>query len=373
VSDLTFSERRDLATKLCAEAETFLCAGKSAEDTAFILSIGHGPKLTDAEAADIAQEATDAAADIVNRRNQKEKALSDPLEASRIGRPFAMTDLGNAERLVARYGHEIRWDMARKCWRTWDGARWSADSAMNIGMLAAQTARSIREESAVAPPSPGEGQDVGLLLFRHAVKSEARARLEAMVELAKAQQGIAVKANLWDCNPWQLNCLNGTIDLRTGELQPHNRGDLITKLCPVNYDPAAKCARWRKFLDDATDGNVEKLAFLQRAAGYTLTGDTSEEVFFFVHGPEAACKSTFLEALRAVLGDYARTIQTDVLIKKPAANGGNASPEIAALAEARWQAKASKNWAEADRIRALLQAVGIVLEDTPKDTLWRRE
>jgi len=266
----------------------------------------------------------------------KVKAPADPIEAGRMGKPYAMTDLGNAERLCAWHGDAIRWDTARRIWRVWDGRRWAADSALTVHAFAADTARKIRLEAAAAPSGAGDGRDIGRDLFTWAVKSESRDRLAAMIEVAKARPGIAVAADDLDADPWALNVLNGTLDLHTGELRPHKREDMLTKLAPVAYRPGCRCERWDRFLTETTGGDTDLAAFLQVAAGYTLTGDTSEEVLFLVYGPEAAGKTTFLDALRAVLGDYARTVQADLLTRHRDARGaGAASPELAALAGAR--------------------------------------
>lgn len=259
----------------------------------------------------------------------------DPIAEARAGRPYAMTDLGNAERLVAYHGDKFRWDVSRKCWRIWDGKRWAADNALRVHLLAAGSARKIRKEASVAPPG-GDGGDFGMMLFKWAVKSEGRDRLSAALEVAKSQPGIAVGADELDADPWALNVENGTLDLRTGKLRPHNRADLLTKLAPVEYRQGLRCERWERFLRDATGGDEATIAFLRLAAGYTLTGDTSEEKLFLVYGPEASGKTTFLEALRACLGEYARIIQADLLARQRESKGGGAaSPELACLAGAR--------------------------------------
>jgi putative DNA primase/helicase len=266
---------------------------------------------------------------------EKTDKPADPIEAAKLGTPYAMTDLGNAERLVAYHGDAIRWDIARKCWRVWDGKRWAADSALRVNTLAADTARNIRKEAAAAPRGDDKN-DLGLALFGWAVKSESRDRLAAMIEVAKSRPGIAIAADQFDADPWALNVANGTIDLKTGTLRPHDRAALMTKLAPVEYHPGTRCERWERFLSDATGNDAPVIRFLQSVAGYTLTGDTSEEKLFLIYGPEASGKTTFLESLRACLGEYARTIQTDLLTRQRESRGGGAaSPELAALVGAR--------------------------------------
>jgi len=263
-------------------------------------------------------------------------SMANPIDAAKAGTPYAQTDLGNAERLCAWHGDAIRWDTARKAWRTWDGWRWDVDSALRVNALAAETARTIRQEASACPSGNGDGRDLGLKVFQHAVKSESRDRLAAMIEVAKARPGIAVAADVLDADPWALNVLNGTLDLRTGDLRLHDRADMVTKLAPIEYRPGRRDERLERFLRDATGDDEDIIRFLQLVAGYTLTGDTSEEILLLIYGPEASGKSTFLDMLRAILGDYARTIQADLLTRSRDSRGaGAASPELAGLAGAR--------------------------------------
>lgn len=258
-----------------------------------------------------------------------------PMATVKVGRPLACTDLGNAERIVAYHGNAIRWDVSRKCWRVWDGRRWVVDDLLKVYAMAADTARKIRQEAAAAPSNTG-GRDLGRDLFAWAIKSESRDRLAAMLEVVKSQPGIAVSADMLDTDPMLLNALNGTIDLRTGTLRPHNRDDRMTKLAPVEYKPGHRDDRWEKFLETATRGDKELIAYLQKCAGYTLTGQNVEEILILIYGPENSGKTTFLESLRSCLGEYARTIQPDLLTRQRESRGaGAASPELAALAGVR--------------------------------------
>lgn len=261
--------------------------------------------------------------------------LQAVLTQARAGVPYARTDLGNAERLIAQHGDSVRWDVSRSVWRTWDGRRWATDTTLRVLGLAARTVRSIRDEASVAPKGEGK-RDLGLELFAHAIKSESRDRQAAMVEVSKAQPGVAVAADALDTDPWVLNVLNGTLDLRTGKLRPHRREDLLTKLVPVNYHEGLRDARLDAFLHDATGGDTDVITFLQTVAGYTLTGDTREEKLFLIYGPTASGKSTFLDMLGAALGEYGRTVSSDLLTKKRnASSAGAATPELAGLAGTR--------------------------------------
>jgi len=151
-----------------------------------------------------------------------------------------------------------------------------------------------------------------------------------MVELAKPE--IPASPEELDADPWLLNCESGTIDLRTEELREHRREDLITKMAPVEYYPAAAAPTWEAFLERVLPG--EKLRrFVQQAAGYSATGSTSEQCMFIHHGPGANGKSTYQETISAALGDYAMPTPTEtLLVKRP----GGVPNDVARLKGARY-------------------------------------
>jgi putative DNA primase/helicase len=147
-------------------------------------------------------------------------------------------------------------------------------------------------------------------------KSESAARINAMIDLARSEPGIPILPDQLDREPWLLNVQNGSIELRTGKLREHRRDDYITKLAPVEYDEAATCPTWDGFLDRIMDHNRDVMGYLQRAVGYSLTGDVSEQVIWFLYGCGANGKSTFLGAILALLGDYAMQAVSDLLMAK---------------------------------------------------------
>jgi putative DNA primase/helicase len=153
-----------------------------------------------------------------------------------------------------------------------------------------------------------------IAVLKWALKSEAAPRLSAMIALAESEPTIPVLPYQLDADPWLLNCLNGTIELRTGTPRAHRREDLLTKLCPVEYDAQATCPRWIAFLSDVMAGNQALISYLQRAVGYSLTGSVEEQCLFFPHGTGQNGKSTFLGVLQAMLGDYAMQAIPELLI-----------------------------------------------------------
>jgi putative DNA primase/helicase len=222
---------------------------------------------------------------------------------------FKLTDLGNAERLVYHFGERIRYCHAWKKWLIWDGTRWVVDQSGQIYQVSKQVVRRIyREVQWVDDPERRRS------ISRHAAASESDRRIAAMISLAQSE--VSIRPELLNADPWLLNCLNGTVDLRTGRLLPHTMEHFITKLAPVNYDPKAGCERWLEFLDRIMDGNEQLISFLQRAIGYALTGETSEQCLFIFHGSGANGKSTFLQAISSILGDYSMSTPTETLLVK---------------------------------------------------------
>lgn len=270
------------------------------------------------------------------------------------------TDAGNALRFVRRHGRDVRYVPQWKAWLTWDGQRWARDTTEEVMVRAKDTATGIVTEAAAHPD-----HDERKKLFAWALKSEAEARLRSMIALAASEPGIPVEPHQLDADPWQLNVANGTIDLRTGELRAHDRADLITKLAPVDHDPDAHLDLWDDFLRTATAGDTDLARFLQRAIGYSLTGSTAEEVLFFVHGPAASGKSTFIDAIEATLGEYARRADFETFLARNDSAGGAARGDIARLAGARFV-----NSVEVDEGKKL--AEGLVKTLTGGDTITAR-
>jgi putative DNA primase/helicase len=239
----------------------------------------------------------------------------------------AFTDTGNAERLVDQYGKDIRFCHPWGVWLHWDGQRWKRDQTGTVRRWAKIVVRSIYGEIAVAAT-----KEQRTLIWKHANKSESAAARASMLKLAEAENGIHIEPEEMDRDPFLLNVLNGTLDLRTGHLRPHNQADNITKLAPVMYDPDAECPTFLAFLDRVLP-DLEVRRFLRRMTGYGMTGITSEQCLAFFYGGGANGKSTYLDVIHDMLGDYAQTAAPDLLTSR----GGDRHPtELADLFGARW-------------------------------------
>ena len=285
------------------------------------------PKLDDFLAC---REVTEFAALIEDARQHGK--VVDQTQPQGVPAPATeMTDLANAERFAKQHGDELRFCEQTQTWYVWTGLRWEIDSTGAVVRRAMKTVRKIYEEA-----DSLKAEDARNAMRVHARKSEAQARINAIVKLAGALKRIAVKLDAFDADPWLLNVENGTVDLRTGELRDHDRGDLITKVAPVHYDIDAKHDKWARFLDGISNGNAEIVDFLARAVGYSLTGDTREDKYFVLYGPAKRGKSTFVGIVEAVLGDYARTADPSTFMASPMSVGGDKPrPDLVRLMGAR--------------------------------------
>ena len=240
------------------------------------------------------------------------------------------TDTGNAERFVARHGHDFVYCHPMKSWLRWDSKRWSQDKTGQVVPQIIATMRSIYAEAADSDTAEERRK-----LSAWAITSESGNRIAAAERLARDIHSVDITLLDGAGTKYLLNVNNGTIDLRTGQLRDHDRSDLITKLAPVDFDPAARRPRWDAFVQWLMCGDEDLAATLQQAAGYTLTGDVSERIFFMLYGDGANGKGTFIEMIRDLLGDYYVLTPTHTWLKQRHA-GNSATSDLAALKGARF-------------------------------------
>lgn len=248
-------------------------------------------------------------------------------------RTAACTDLANAERLVAVAGDDLRWVGTWGKGLAWDGARWVLDDTGHWQRAAIRTARVLLDEAATDVDEAKKTENEAALKsakknYAWAVTSQGASRIQAMALLSRSAKPLTVSHSQLDADPWLLNVQNGTLDLRTGELQEHRRENLITKLACVDYDPDADAPAWRAFLDRVMAGDEALIEYLQRVVGYALTGSVQEHVMGFFFGGGANGKSTFLSTIHAMLGDYATPAPRGLLFRS---RGDRHPTELATL------------------------------------------
>lgn len=223
------------------------------------------------------------------------------------------TDLGNAQRLVARYAEVIRYVHQTQRWHIWNGAAWAPDYTGQIERYARDTVRAIRREAEAIPLDDEEARTAA---FKWANACESAGKLTAMEQLARSEDGIAVGAETFDNRPWELNCVNGTVDLRTGKLMNHDPAAMHSQATAVRYVAGAEAPRWEAFvklvLPDTPTRN-----YVQKLLGASLVGEPLPAATFpFVFGPGGTGKSTLLEPVLAALGDYGRLAPANLLVAK---------------------------------------------------------
>lgn len=253
------------------------------------------------------------------------EAREHPAARQPVAEEYHTTDLGNAKRVIERHGSDLRYCWAWKQWLVWDGRRWHEDDTAEVVRRIKDTEAALfkfatgRLESG-ADNSHGNEREALVKrytsLLKHCTKWESAKAIRDCLDLMRSEPSVPILQTKLDTDPWTLNVLNGTLDLRTGKLRSHQRQDYLTKLVPVEYREDVRCPTWEKFLSTVMGGKVRLIEYLQRVAGYCLTGDVSEQSLWFFHGAGANGKSTFLMTLLALMGDYGLQAVSDLLLAK---------------------------------------------------------
>ena len=289
--------------------------------------------------------------------------VSKAYRSAQVGRRLSTqphsTDLGNAHRLVAMFGHLLRYCPQHCAWLYWNEQRWRRDELGQINQFAKSIVRDMYLRA-----FRQENEEAREKLVRWALQSEYVGRIAAMIELAKTEPGIPVAPRELDREPMLLGVENGVVELHTGELRPAKREDLITKQAGVAFDPNAECPKWTEFLQTIFDGDKDLIAYHQRLVGYCLTGLTSEQFLFIPWGQGANGKSVLWETIKALLGDYAATTPPEMLMKRR--NPGGPSPDLARLQGVRLSLACEPE-------EGSLLAESIVKRITGQDTIACRE
>lgn len=235
-----------------------------------------------------------------------------------------------------RYEGELRYVAPWGKWLRWGGTRWQFDDTMKAFDLARSVAREYANACAKADQKP---------------KIASAGKVAAIERLARSDRRHAATVEIWDSDPWLLNTPGGIVDLKSGTMLPHDPARYMTKITAVA--PGGECSLWRRFLADITGDNEELQRFLQRMAGYALTGNTREHALFFLYGTGGNGKGVFVNTLTAILGDYAAVASMETF---NATQTDRHPTDLAMLRGARLvtsqETENGRRWAEA-RIKAL--------------------
>lgn len=236
---------------------------------------------------------------------------------------YRCTDLGNARRFADAHAPTMRYVHAWNQWIAWDGKRWRRDdtgaeiqAAKQVtAMVYADASRVMASAAAVINGGGSVGPTNAEALVKWAGDCAKRARIESMVALARSEPEMVATHTAFDRDLWMLNVQNGTVDLRSGELQPHRQADMLTKIASVDYDASAGAPEWERFVFCVLPDD-EVRDWVQRMAGYALTGDVGEQCLAFCFGDGANGKSVFLDVILKILGDYGLRAAPDLVMAK---------------------------------------------------------
>jgi putative DNA primase/helicase len=277
---------------------------------------------------------------------------------------YSFDDMGNAARFVDLFGENVRYCYTEKAWYYYDTQKWKADKEGAVERMADRAVQAMNAELKIyAETDANEGTDMQKPFEKHIKHSRSNKSKKAM--LAEVQHHVPVMPNQMDKYKMALNTPSGVIDLRTGEIKPHDPAHYFTKITPVDYSSHADCPRWLSFLDEIFGGDKDLIRYIQKALGYSLTGSTAEQCIFFLLGSGKNGKSTFLDVVRDVYGDYAANIQPEtIMVRKNAGSAINS--DIARLKGARFVTSAEPD--EAARLNE-----GLVKQLTGGDAVTARK
>jgi P4 family phage/plasmid primase-like protien len=211
------------------------------------------------------------------------------------------TEQGNTQKLVAAHGMDMKYCPQRGLFFVYDGGRWRPDETGQVARWAKGISRGLWGE--LNRQVDGDLDDKALI--KHCIASETARGIAAMMKLAQSEADIVRPIVQFDADPFLLNVLNGTINLRDGAFRPHDRGDLITKLAPVAYDPNARCPRFDQFMVEIMNTNHGLIDYLARVFGMGLSGDITVQEAYFLWGGGANGKNVLIDTVLGIMGDYA--------------------------------------------------------------------
>jgi len=214
---------------------------------------------------------------------------------------FNKTDAGNAELLIHLYGKKIRYNHICKDWYIWNGQFWEKDITQKVKNLAIKSARYRKKLAAGI-----KDKEKSKAYFAFGLQSESKVRVGFCLDMAKIMSPVATVTKDWNSKRYLLQFTNGVLDLKTMSFEPGKPEYMICQSTDYDYDQEATCSTWNRVIDEIMGGNNNLVSFVQRACGYSMTGNTSEQCLFLLHGTGANGKGVLQDVLRWSLGDYAQ-------------------------------------------------------------------
>ncbi len=217
------------------------------------------------------------------------------------------TDIGNGQRFAHYFGDIVRYCDEKDGWHVWDGKVWAKDKKLMVHSLAKETSGLIYREAEELDGDEGRAK------LQWAGKSRSSDKVGCMLRMARSEPNVPISVEDMDKDIWLLNCPNGMVDLRTGEIRPHDPSKLCTKMAAAEYNPSTKTPIFDAFLDQIFEGNDDLINYVIQALGFSLAGSVKEHVFFFCYGTGANGKGTLLNLTMDIMGDYAAALPEGML------------------------------------------------------------
>lgn len=228
-------------------------------------------------------------------------------------RLYTFDDTGNAQRFTDFFGEQVRYCYTDKRWLYYDGRKWCTDMTGTVKRLADRAVEAMRAEAKVyAQMDADEGTEMSKGFEKHMKASRSNKSKSSM--LNEVQHHVPILPAQMDKEKMLLNTPSGLVDLASGTISDHDPLKFITKITSTEYSVNSDCPKWLSFLDDIFAGDKELIRYIQKALGYSLTGSTAEQCVFFLYGTGRNGKSTFLDIVREVFGDYASNIQPETIM-----------------------------------------------------------
>jgi len=226
------------------------------------------------------------------------------------------SDLGRSKIFSQKYKDILRWCGDMRSWLVWNGKYWESDRTLQVMQMAKETVDLMIFNAAKNISSAKGEEEVkrAKQIFRDTIKAKSERSIKAMIELAKSDLPITIQQ--LDKDPYLLNCQNGVVDLRTGELHPHKQDYYMTKITNANYEPEKRFKKFDQFLKDITCGDDELANYFQQICGMAAVGKVFYEGMCIFYGSGRNGKSTFLNLISRVFGDYACSINPEVLMSQ---------------------------------------------------------
>ena len=252
------------------------------------------------------------------------------------GRLYSFDDMGNAQRFIDLFGEDARYNYTAKKWLCWNGKYWRPDEDGEAERMTDIAVESMKRE---AEYYEVQDEEAAKAFAKHMKSSRSNKSKGNM--LREAQHRLPIMPHELDSHPFAFNTPSGIVSLKNGKILPHERKYFITKIAGTEIADTAGCPVWKRFLNDIFGGDADLIRYIQKAVGYSLTGSISEQCMFILLGDGHNGKSTFLEAIRGILGDYCSNMQAETIMMK--SFGGGINSDIARLNKARMVTSSEPN------------------------------